>query len=552
MLTGAFFMLQIYDRVLPGKSVSTLIALAILAAGLLLAQGMLDAIRSRILSRIGGTLDEALSARVYDTIVRLPLKANPRGDGLQPLRDLDSIRSFLSSQGPAALFDLPWIPIYLLIIYAFHPMLGLTALIGALVLVTLTLLTEFLTRKPLREATEAVVARNGLAQAGRRNAEILASLGMSARIGARWATANTAYQTSNRRASDVAGTLGAFSRSLRMILQSAVLGVGAYFVIQGQATPGIIIAGSVLVARALAPIDLAISNWRNFIAARQSWRRLTNLLAVMPASDTPMALPAPQSTLTVASAGIVPPGERESVVQDVTFSLSAGDGLGIVGPSGSGKSSLARALVGVWQPARGAVRLDGAALSQWSLEALGTHIGYLPQNIELFDGTIADNIARFDPEAKADDIVAAAKAAGVHDLIVSLQEGYDTEIGEQGRALSAGQRQRVALARALYRDPFLLVLDEPNSNLDSDGEAALSRAIRGVRARGGIAIIIAHRKSALAEVDHLLVMAAGNAISFGDKETILANQLRAAVQARKQSAEPSRNASITPQREGAA
>jgi ATP-binding cassette, subfamily C, type I secretion system permease/ATPase len=526
MLTGAFFMLQVYDRVLPSRSVSTLLALGALVVVLLFAQGLIDIIRGRILTRVASDLDEKLSARIYGVVVRLPLKADTRGDGLQPMRELDAIRSFMSGQGPSALFDLPWIPIYLAIIFSFHTMLGWTALIGALVLGGLTLLTELMTRRPMIAATEAGAARNGFAQAGQRNAEVLAAMGMSTRVGARWELANREFMASNRKVSDIAGGFGSMSRALRMMLQSGVLAVGAFLVIHGQATGGIIIAGSILVARAMAPIDLAIANWRGLVAARQSWRRLNRLLALMPEQGALTELPSPCKSLTVSAVGVVPPGEHDSVVHEVSLQLNAGDGLGIIGDSGSGKSSLARALVGVWTPARGSVRLDGAALEQWPRDVLGRHIGYVPQDVELFDGTVAENIARFEADAPSDLVIEAARAAGVHDLIVTLPKGYDTELGANGKALSGGERQRVALARALYRDPFLLVLDEPNSNLDRDGEAALNHAIRGVRARGGIAIVIAHRKSALAEVDKLLVMARGTAVAFGGKEAVLARALR--------------------------
>jgi PrtD family type I secretion system ABC transporter len=323
------------------------------------------------------------------------------------------------------------------------------------------------------------------------------------------------------RASDRAGMLGALSRVLRLTLQSLVLGLGAYLVINQEATAGVIIASAILVSRALAPVELAIANWKGFVAARHARKRLTELLNFLPEPKQPLALPKPCGSLVVDSASASPPGNPRIVVQDVAFSLKGGDALGIIGPSASGKSSLARLMVGVWQPVRGKVRLDGATLDQWTPEALGEHIGYLPQNVELFDGTIAENICRFQAEAEADAIIAAARSAGVHQLIVSLPEGYETSIGEAGANLSAGQRQRVALARALYKDPFLVVLDEPNSNLDSQGEEALTAAILGVRSRGGIAVVIAHRASALAAVDKVLVLNRGRQQAFGSKDEVL-------------------------------
>ena len=522
MLTGAIFMLEIYDRVLPSRSIPTLVALVILAAGLFTAQGLLDLIRGRVLVRIGARLDEELSGRVYETIVRLPLKVGNRTDGLQQLRDLDSIRSFLSGPGPTALFDLPWLPIYLAVCFAFHPYIGLAALVGAIILGCLTLMTELMTREPTRAATGFAITRTALAEASRRNAEALKAMGMIPRIAALWHDTNRKYMASQQSASDVAGGFGSASKALRMMLQSGVLAVGAYLVINQQATAGIIIAGAILSARALAPVDLAIANWRGFVAARQSWQRLTKLLAILPPQTVPMALQPPQKSLLVENATVAPPGSDRIVVQDVSFSLQGGHGLGIIGPSGSGKSSLARLLIGVWQPARGRIRLDGASLEQWPADILGACIGYLPQDVELLAGTVAQNIARFATPVDAEAVVGAATAAGVHDLIVNLPDGYETQVGEGGTALSAGQAQRVALARALYGDPFLVVLDEPNSNLDSEGDEALSRAIMGVRARGGIVIVVAHRPSAIVSVDLLLMMNQGRVQTFGPKEEVLA------------------------------
>jgi ATP-binding cassette subfamily C protein PrsD len=526
MLTGAMFMLEIYDRVLPSRSMPTLVGLLILVAALFAALGVLDAIRGRILVRIGGALDETLSGRVYDTLVRLPLRTGARNDGTQPLRDLDSIRSYLSGLGPVALFDLPWIPLYLAICFAFHPLIGLAALGGAIVLIVLTLLTEMLMRAPTKAATEAAVIRNGLAEASRRNAEALIAMGMASRIAEQWNEANRQYMHSQREASDLGGGLGAISKVLRMMLQSGVLAVGAYLVIHQEASAGIIIAGSILSARALAPVDLAIANWKGFVAARQSWQRLNKLLTALPAQPAPMKLQTPIHRLTVEGVSASPPGVQKIVVQDISFELDAGQGLGVIGPSGSGKSSLVRLLVGVWRPVRGTVRLDGAALDQWAPDALGRHVGYLPQDVELMAGTVAQNISRFERDADTEAVIAAAKAVGVHDLIVHLPAGYDTPIGEQGSALSAGQAQRIALARAVYRDPFLVVLDEPNSNLDSEGEEALTRAILGIRERMGIVIVVAHRPSAIAGVDRLLMMSQGKAQAIGPKDEVLSRVLQ--------------------------
>ena len=521
MLTGALFMLEVYDRVLPSRSVPTLVGLFILVVFLFAALGVLDAIRSRILARVGGALDEALSARVYDTLVRLPMRIGNRGDGNQPLRDLDSVRSYLSGLGPVALFDLPWIPLYLAICFVFHPLIGLTALAGAIILILLTVATEMRTQAPSKAAMEAAAVRNSLAESSRRNAEALISMGMLPRLAARWGAANSRYMANQQQTSDIGGGLGSAAKVLRMLLQSAVLAVGAWLVIHQQASAGIIIAGSILSARALAPVDLAIANWKGFVAARQSWKRLNGLLEAMPAQEQPMALPAPSHRFAVEGVTATAPGTSRVLVQDVVFKLEAGQGLGVIGPSGSGKSSLARILVGVWLPARGKVRLDGAALDQWSPDQLGPHIGYLPQDVELLTGTVAENIARFEEKPDGEAVIAAAKAVGVHEMIVALPQGYETPVGEDGAALSAGQGQRVALARAVYRNPFLVVLDEPNSHLDSEGDTALTRAILGIRERKGIVIVIAHRPSAIAGVDQILVLNQGRVQAMGPKDEVL-------------------------------
>lgn len=521
MLTGAMFMLQVYDRVLPSRSVPTLVGIAILAGVLFIGQAVIDLVRGRIMTRIGAEMDEAVGGRVFSAMARLPLVAGQQGEGLQPQRDLDSIRTFLSSPGPTAFFDLPWLPFYLAIIWSFHPTLGLTAICGTIVLVALTAATEAFTRKPMGAAVLSGVRRNNFAEASRRNAEVVAAMGMGGRLHDHWWDASRQYLAQQQRVSDIAGGFGNIARALRLMLQSAMLGVGAWLVIDGEATAGIIIAGSILSGRALAPVDLAIAHWRNFVGARQSWRRLSQLLARLPQEAQPMALPAPRSNLTVERLALGAPGAQRILVQGIEFALDAGSVLGIVGPSGSGKSSLVRGLVGAWRPLAGRIKLDGAALDQWSSERLGRHVGYLPQDVELFAGTVADNIARFEPQADPIAVVAAARSAGVHDLIVNLGNGYDTQIGEGGAALSAGQRQRVALARALYGDPFLLVLDEPNANLDIEGEIALGAAICGAKARGGIVVIVAHRPQILTAADFVLVMKDGQMNMFGPRERVL-------------------------------
>src|SRR5215207_559530 len=525
-LTGSFYMLQVYDRVIPSRSVPTLIALSLLAGTLYAGQAALDFFRGRILLRAARSLDEQLSPRVFRVIARLPLAGRAGAVGLQPLRDLDQVRGFLAGGGPLGFFDLPWMPFYLAICFLFHPLIGLAALIGAILLISLTACTEVFTRKPIKAAALHGAARNTLAEASRRNAEVMAAMGMTRRLGATWDEVNQRHLDAHEQASDVAGGLGGLSKAARMALQSGVLGLGAYLVIHGEASAGVIIAGSILSARALAPVEQVIAHWKGFASARQSWTRLRELLAAFPEQAHRLPLRKPATTLSVEAVSLVPPGDQRPVVNGVSFVLKSGSALGIIGPSASGKSSLARALVGVWRPVRGSVRLDGATLDQWSPEVLGRHIGYLPQDIELFEGTIAQNIARFEPDPAPEAIIRAAEQAGVHDLIVRLPEGYQTRIGEGGMALSGGQRQRLGLARALYSEPFLVVLDEPNSNLDSEGEQALTQAIASVRARGGIAVVIAHRPSALAAVDQVLVMANGEAKAFGPRDEVLRKVIR--------------------------
>jgi ATP-binding cassette subfamily C protein len=482
---------------------------------------VLDGIRARVLQRIGRSIDSLLSARVFDAILRSPLSRGAGGDGLQPMRDLDQIRSFMGGGGPSAFFDLPWMPLYIFVCFLFHPLIGYAAIVGALIIVVISLAAEFLSRGPSTVSARLAGPRNAALEAGRRNAEAVAAMGMGQRLRTRWAKTNAEFLDGQQQAADRTSGLGSLARSVRLLIQSLILGLGAYLVIYGEASAGVIIASAILVSRALAPVEQTVAHWKSFVATRLAWHRLNELLATMLDPSALLELPAPQQSLSVEQVSAVPPSSTRLVVHDVAFSLAAGDGLGIIGPSGSGKSSLARLLVGAWQPARGKVRLDGAALDQWSPEQLGPHVGYLPQDIELFDGTVAHNIARFEPAPNSEDVIMAAKAAGVHELILGLPQGYETQLGEAGSALSAGQRQRVALARALYREPFLVVLDEPNSNLDAAGEEALTSAIKGIRQRGGIVAVIAHRPSAIAAVNLVLVLADGRQKMFGPKDEVL-------------------------------
>src|SRR5919112_526131 len=431
-LSGSLFMMEVYDRVLPSRSLPTLVGLSVIIVVLYLFQGLFEALRGRIMARVGAALDEDLSQPIFQGQLKAPLTGKVDGDGQQPLRDLDQLRAFLAGGGPSALFDLPWMPLYLFVCFAFHPWLGAAALGGDLALVVITLLTELLTREASKAAVTAALARNGIAEGARRNAEAVQAMGMAKRVGLRWGEANARYLAHQQKTSDVAGGFGAMSKVLRMLLQSAVLALGAYLVIDGQATGGIMIASSILTSRAMAPVELAIGNWKGFVSARQGWRRLRTLLEANAKGEAPLKLPAPKSVLSVENAGTGAPGGQRFSVQDVSFELRAGSGLGIIGPSASGKSSLARMIVGVWPTWRGKVRFDAAALEQWLPEDLGRHIGYLPQDVELFAGSVAQNIARFDPEPKAEAILAAARAANVHEMILQLPDGYETQVGEAG------------------------------------------------------------------------------------------------------------------------
>ena len=520
-LTGALYMLEIYDGVLASRSVSTLVGLSILAVSLFAFQGVLDILRGRLMIRIGRFIGDRLSVRVYTMLGRLELLGRSAGDGMQPLRDIDQVRSFLSGPGPMALLDLPWIPFYIFLCFMLHFWIGLTALVGAMILISLTALGGRFTRKLTMETTTMEAQRNAHAAASRRNAEALQAMGMGPRLASAWGDANRNFLNIQQQLAERHGGLGSVSKVLRIALQSSVLGVGAYLVIHQQATAGIIIAGAIISARALAPVDQAIANWRGFVAFRQGWKRITELLDFLPGDEPRLALPTPGASLSVEGVTLVPPGHNAAVVHDISFRLEKGQALGIVGPSAAGKSCLVRALVGVWSPARGSVRIDGAPLDQWPSEALGPHMGYLPQNVELLSGTVAQNISRFDLEPDSETVIAAAQAASMHADILRLPNGYETEIGESGAALSAGQRQRVALARALYGDPFLVVLDEPNSNLDAEGDKALTRAILGIRERGGISIVVAHRPSALAGADLVMAMGQGRLKEFGPRDEIL-------------------------------
>jgi ATP-binding cassette subfamily C protein len=520
-LTGSLYMMQIYDRALTSGSIPTLVVLSALALGLYVFQGVFDVLRSQILVRVGGKLDNSLAPIAHRVAIDMPRFGFSTSEALERGRDVDTVRGFLGSAGPVALFDLPWIPVYLAFIYFLHPSLGTLTVAGALVLTVLTVLSEVLTRRLMSETRRAAISRNAIADSNARNAETLKAMGFSSRAVSRFNEANGEHLEYQTKASDIGGTFAAISRVLRMLLQSALLGLGAYLTIKGELSAGAIIAVSVASSRALAPVDQAIANWKSFVAARQAYARVRDTAVALVGAEEPMQLPAPHRSLSVTNITVAVPGSGQVVLSDVSMELTAGQAIGIIGPSAGGKTTLARAITGIWPSVRGSVRLDGADLSQWREDEIGQHFGYLPQEVGLLDATVAENISRLDPDCDYQKVVAAAQAAGVHDMIVRLPDGYQTHLGPQGAALSAGQRQRIGLARALYGDPFVVVMDEPNSNLDGEGELALTEAIRGIRERGGIAIVIAHRASALAAVDLVGVVQNGRIVSLGKKDEVL-------------------------------
>ena len=465
--------------------------------------------------------DKAVGPKVFDAVVALSLTAPRLGDGLQPIRDVATIRAFLSGGGPMILLDLPWLPFFLAICFMFHFLIGVTATAGACVLLAIAAASELLSSNSVRRQSTYNARQLAVASAAYRNAEALASMGMTNRMRDKWREASESQAYFQLQGSDLVGGLGAVSRAARLLLQSLILAVGAYLVINQQATGGVILASSILTTRALAPAELVIGHWRGAIAARQSWTRLRHLLAGLPSDEERFALPSPNRSLKVQDVSVRPPGHSKALVSGIRFELKAGDALGVIGQSGSGKSTLARALAGAWPVTSGAIRLDGAPLSQWDPARLGVHIGYLPQDVELFDGTISQNIARFEGALEAAAVIQAARAAGVHDLILRFENGYEFEIGDGGRMLSKGQTQRIALARALYREPFLVVLDEPNAHLDHEGDEALADAILSIKSRGGIAIVVAHRPHVIKNVDYVLVMHEGRMQAFGSRDEVL-------------------------------
>jgi PrtD family type I secretion system ABC transporter len=524
MLATPLYMLQVYDRVLTSRSVDTLIALSVLVIGLLGVSALLEVLRGRLLVRIGTRFDAEITEALFAAPIDRRLR---KGDGSssQPFHDLETLRGFIGGAGLVALFDMPWMPLYIALIFLFHPLLGVIALGGAVVLFVLALVSELSTRKPMQAAATRTQQARDLAEASVRNAEVVRAMGMFDGLRARWLDVHREALGLNVQAQDVGGVISTFAKFIRFILQVAVLGVGAWLVILEQITPGVMIAASIILGRGLAPVEAAIAHWRSMISARGASRRIRSLIEAHGVEREGMPLPAPAGKLVVDAVTARPPGVSKPALYSVSFALAPGEALGLIGPSAAGKSTLARILVGVWQPTVGHVRLDAADIADWDPRQLGPHIGYLPQDVELFSGTVAENIARFgapDPER----VVKAARCAGSHELILHLPEGYDTQIGESGSAVSAGQRQRIALARALYGDPALVVLDEPNANLDAEGEEALRGALTRLHDNKQTVIVISHRPSVLAVVDQVMVLRNGRVETIGTREEVLPKMVR--------------------------
>jgi len=520
MLMPAIYMLQVYDRVLVSRNSVTLVMLTIMALGLFILMSLLEFVRSRVLVRVGTQLDLLLAGRVFTAAFERNL-LRQGGSPSQALSDLTSVRQFLAGNGIFAFFDAPWTPIFLLVATILHPLIGLFCLVGAIILFALAWLNEMVTRKPLAEAMTHAMGAGQYANNNLRNAEVIESMGMLGNIHKRWHERQQKFLALQSLASDRAGLVMAVSRFVRVAMQSLVLGLGAWLTIDNVVTGGAMIAGSILMGRALAPVDQVIGVWKQWISARAAYYRLNEMLNAFPAQKDKLPLPAPLGELLVENVSAAPPGAKQIILKNLAFRINKGDVVGIIGPSAAGKSSLARLLVGVWRPQAGHVRLDGVDVATWDKRQLGPYVGYLPQDVELFEGTIAENIARFG-ELKGDLVVAAAQMAGVHDMILHLPEGYDTPIGVDGSALSGGQKQRIALARALYGNPMLIVLDEPNSNLDDTGEAALIQAILALKALGRTVVVIGHRPSTFAAMDKLLVLRDGVVAAYGPRDEVLA------------------------------
>jgi ATP-binding cassette subfamily C protein len=520
MLTGPLFMLQVYDRVLGSGSVPTLIALSAIVFVIYCYYGFLEFIRARMLVRVGRRVEETLRTRVFNSVTALAMQ-RANNTGSQPINDLATIRQYLAGPGPLAFLDMPWVPVYMLIVFLLHWQLGVASLFAAATIFGIAVASELATRTPLAKANAATTKSALMTEEARRNAEALFSLGMRGTLRDRWNQVQQVALDEQTRANDAGGGLSAASRVVRLMVQSGMLALGAYLAILQEISPGTIIAGSIIMSRALAPIEQAVASWQQFLGFRKSYERLTRTLQAVPAEQPKTPLPKPKGILEVENLIVQLPGTDKPTLLGLTFKVEAGTGVGVIGPTGAGKSTLAKTLISVLPATKGTIRLDGATLDQRPIDELGRHIGYLPQDVQLFNGSAAENISRFDANPKAEDIVNAAKMANIHDLIMRLPQGYDTQLGDNGSRLSAGQRQRLALARALYGDPVLLILDEPNSNLDAEGEAALVSALKQSLERGAAAVVIAHRPSALAVIDNILVLTDGKQAAFGPRDEIL-------------------------------
>jgi len=527
MFVAPLYMLQVYDRVLGSRNETTLVMLTIIAGAMLFVFGLLELVRSRVLVRIGAKLDAQLNTQVFSAVFDRSV-VQPSGANSQALRDLDSVREFMTGQGLIAFCDAPWVPLFLVVVFLFHPLLGFVALAGAIIIFSLALANEFFTRKPLAEASKSNVGANNFVGTSLRNAEVVSAMGMLPGIMRRWTEKHGEVLGRQAMASDRAGLILASSKAIRMFLQVCMLGTGAYLALQREITPGTMIAGSILMGRALAPVEAAVGQWRGFVNARTAYQRLNQLMLSVDEDKERMPLPAPKGAISVQRAVVAPPGSRTPVLKGVSFDLAPGESLGIIGPSGAGKSTLARVLMGVWPVASGHVRLDEADIADWDKLELGPYLGYLPQDVELFDGTVAENIARFQ-EVDPDEVVRAARLAGVHEMILHLPEGYDTQIGAGGQSLSGGQRQRVALARALYGDVRFVLLDEPNANLDSEGEKALTDALAQLKEEGKTVAMITHRPALLSSADKVLALDSGQVQAFGPRQEVLSRYTRPSV-----------------------
>lgn len=519
-LTSAFYMMQIYDRALMSGSVPTLVLISALAFGLFMFHAGLDVVRSQILQRLGARFDKTVAPDVHQMTIEMPRYGFSIGESLERGRMVDTIRNFFGSPALVTLLDLPWMPVFFAFVFFLHPYLGALTLAGVVVLTIMTAMTELLTRRANRDVSRAAAMRSSVAEANARNSDVIRAMGFSRSAVELFRNANEEHLRLQASSSDITRTFGAIAKVMRMILQSAVLGLGAYLTILGELSAGAIIAASVASARALAPIDGLIANWKSIVLAKNAFEKVRETIAALPDEPSLMQLPDPKRTFAAENITVVAPSTGTVILSDVTFRLEAGQGLGIIGPSGGGKSSLMRALTGVWPVLRGHVRLDGADLSQWTEDSIARSVGYLPQDYTLFDTTIARNIARLgDPDPEK--VIAAAKAASVHEMIMAMPDGYETQLGANGVNLSGGQRQRIALACALYGDPFLVLLDEPNSNLDPNGEKAVSDAILNIRQRGGIVIVVAHRARALENVDMVGIIEDGKIVRLGSKQELM-------------------------------